>query len=232
MSRAKSLVGLLCVFTRKSGRAPGYPGRPPHHRTSGSAYAGSRRSPCSHEHGDLELDLFDVSPVLFRTPRSPSGMPFLPVLIAGHHRPCGFCSTHAEITPDLPLVTGLHFIDPVAATTTASVDFSGPIKPPCSDPGRSAGTPISRGKTHLPSRLRPEGSPLLGCSLDLRRSAPCKFWALATLAASPRYVTSIRLLFVEPTLCQQLPSGAPREGFPCCSAIPFPLPGRFRTFRG
>jgi hypothetical protein len=56
---------------------------------------------------------------------------------------------------------------------------------------------ISPGMTHSPSRL---------CPSDLRRSVPCKNWALHLLACSPRCAASIRFLFVGPALCLQLPS--------------------------
>jgi hypothetical protein len=40
---------------------------------------------------------------------------------------------------------------------------------------------ISPGMTHPPSRL---------CLSDLRRSVPCKYWALVIMATSPRYAAS------------------------------------------
>jgi len=53
----------------------------------------------------------------------------------------------------------------------------------------------------------------------------------------PHPTTSPRMgfLFVEPVRCLHLPSDSaggaqPRGGRPWCSAIPFPLPGRFGTF--
>src|SRR5271170_137604 len=43
---------------------------------------------------------------------------------------------------------------------------------------------ISPGITHPPSRL---------CLSDLRRSVPCKYWALVTFDTSPRYAASYPL---------------------------------------
>ncbi len=63
----------------------------------------------------------------------------------------------------------------------ASADFS--LRPAAS-PFQARGE-ISPGMTHLPSRL---------CLSDIRRVVPCKYWALAFMAASPRHVASYPLL--------------------------------------
>src|SRR5262249_41046779 len=55
---------------------------------------------------------------------------------------------------------------------------------------------ISPGIAHSPSRL---------CPSDLRRSVPCKYWALHLLACSPHCAASIRFLFVGPAFCLRLP---------------------------
>src|ERR1700758_2464916 len=77
-----------------------------------------------------------------------------------------------------------------------AADFWRLIPAPRDDGSPKANHQISPGITHSPSRLSLS---------DLRRSVPCKYWALHLLACSPRCVASIRWLFVRAALCLKLP---------------------------
>ena len=85
----------------------------------------------------------------------------------------------------------------LATATMASADFWRSFPTPLDVSSTQADRQISPGMTHSPSRL---------CLSDLRRSLPCKNWALHLLACLPRCAASFRFLFVRPAFCLQLPS--------------------------
>src|ERR1700746_3191917 len=82
-------------------------------------------------------------------------------------------------------------------TTVPSADFWRFFPASLNAGSTMANRQISPGIAHSPSRL---------CLSDLRRSVPCKNWALHLLACFPRCSASIRFLFVRPAFCLQLPS--------------------------
>src|SRR5258708_31871057 len=78
----------------------------------------------------------------------------------------------------------------------ASADFCNRIRESLDPCSLAARLQISPGIAHFPSRL---------CLSDIRRTVLCKYWALIINAISPQCVASIRLLFVRPAFCPQLP---------------------------
>jgi hypothetical protein len=83
-----------------------------------------------------------------------------------------------------------------SARTMASADFWQSFPTPLDVSSTQADRQIPPGMTHSPSRL---------CLSDLRRSVPCKNWALPLFAGLPHCTASIRFLFVRPAFCLQLP---------------------------
>jgi len=90
---------------------------------------------------------------------------------------------------------------------------------PCVQSASRRPQSLSRQRGRSPPGIAHPASRL--CLSDLRRSVPCKNWALHLLACLPRCAASMRFLFVRPAFCLRLPSDrlttdtlAVREHFP------------------